>query len=58
MTNEMKVKMFEKVLELDRNAQNHPNNNTCFARAYGAYEMLIILGLEKEFSQWLTLRNK
>lgn len=47
MTNEMKLKMFEKLYELESDTRDK-----IFYQAVGAYRMIQILGLVEEYEKW------
>ena len=60
MTEELKLKMFEKVLEMEHLAERQqegkiygPDNaRDWFSESEGAYKMLDILGLGREYIRW------
>ena len=53
MTEEMKIKLFENVLRLEHlsDKQTYDNRNY-FEQADGAFQMLKIMGLSKEYIEW------
>ena len=53
MTQEMKNKMFEKMLELEHlgEVKTYDGRNYC-EQANGAYAMLQVIGLDKEYIEW------
>lgn len=53
MTTEMKTKLFEKMLELEHlgEVKTYDGRNYC-EQANGAYAMLQVLGLDKEYIEW------
>ena len=53
MTQETKLKMFEKVLELEHLAERETFDHRNYVeQANGAFEMLMILGIDKEYIDW------
>ena len=53
MTEEMKIKLFEKLLKLEQLAETPTfDNRNYFEQANGAYEMLEVLGLGREYIKW------
>ena len=50
MTNEMKMKMFEKLYELEGMGKTR---DKMFYQAVGAYRMILILGLVEEYEKWV-----
>lgn len=53
MTQEMKIKMFEEVLQLTHLSEIRTyDNRDYFEQSEGAYKMLQILGLDKEYRSW------
>lgn len=53
MTNEMKEKLFNKLLELEHLAEaNTFDGRNYYEEANGAFQMLCILGLAKEYIKW------
>lgn len=57
MTNKMKQELFKKMLEKEHLAERFCNGETFDGRNYsaestGAFEMLQILGLAKEYTDW------
>lgn len=53
MTQEMKTKLFEKMLELEHLAEDKTyDGRNYWEQANGAYAMLQILGLDKEYIEW------
>jgi len=51
MTNEMKIKLFEKVLELEHKIRIF-DNEKYFEQLNGAWAMIEILGLGSEYIKW------
>lgn len=53
MTEDMKLRLFEKVLLLERlgNTATYDNRDY-FEQANGAFEMLVVLGLGTEYIRW------
>lgn len=53
MTEEMKIKLFENMLRLEHlsDKQTYDNRNY-FEQADGAFQMLQIMGLSKEYIEW------
>lgn len=58
MTEEMKTKLFEKAFELEILATlpSHDNHNYS-EQARGAYAMLIVLGIDKEYINWSVAKE-
>lgn len=53
MTEEMKLKLFEKELELERLASKETYDGRNYnAEASGAFQMLDILGIGREYIRW------
>lgn len=53
MTEEMKIKLFENVLRLEHlSGKKTYNNRNYFEQADGAFQMLEIMGLTKEYIDW------
>lgn len=53
MSEETKLKLFEKMLKLERLAEvTTYDNRNYFEQANGAYEMLEVLGLGREYIRW------
>ncbi len=53
MTDEMKTKLFEKVLELEHLAEEVTYDGRNYAeQSNGAYAMLETLGIGKEYIEW------
>lgn len=53
MTQDMKVKLFEKTLELEHLAEKKTYDGRNYAeQADGAFQMLEILGLSSEYIEW------
>lgn len=52
MTEEMKTKLFEQMLELEHKTGKTYDNRDYFEQAEGAFKMLQILGLNKEYIEW------
>lgn len=53
MTEEMKIRMFERTLEFEKFSMMNTYDNINYSdKANGAYEMLEILGLGREYIKW------
>lgn len=53
MTEELKTKLFEKAFQLESLAAVRTYDHRDYAeQANGAYAMLIVLGLDKEYIKW------
>ena len=53
ITNELKEKLFNKMLELEHlaNVETYDHRNY-FEQSNGAFHMLALLGLDKEYIEW------
>ena len=57
MTEEMKLKLFERMLNLEKLGETQTNGKlfdhaNYIEKSNGAYEMLRILGLDREYIRW------
>lgn len=53
MTEEIKTKMFEKLLELEHKSEKVTyDHRNYFEQANGAFEMLRVLGIDREYIRW------
>ena len=53
MAEEMKLKLFEKMLELEHKSEQVTyDNRDYFEQADGAFTMLQVLGLDREYIRW------
>lgn len=53
MTEEMKIKLFENMLRLEHLCEKKTyDNRDYFEQADGAFQMLEIMGLSKEYIKW------
>ena len=53
MTNEMKIKLFEKMLELEHLGETTTYDGRDYVeQSNGAWKMLVALGIEREYIHW------
>lgn len=59
MTEEMKINLFELMLELTHLSETqHYDHHDYFEQSNGAFKMLIVLGLDKEYINWSVKKER